>query len=324
MKKIVLSSVIVENPDIEEKIIEKYEDIDLVFIPNEEEEKFQSEIIEADGIVVADKKINGDRIEGLKNCKVIVRQGIGFDSIDIEAAKKKGIVVSNIPDYSIEEVSEFTVALLLAVMRHVVDYNNHTRAGLWDIQSVHEKSGFPPMRRSSTQTLGIVGMGRIAKLVAKKAKNFGFNMISYDPYVKQESVDDLGVKMVEFDTLIKESDFITLNLPLNKDTYHCIDRGVFEKMKPTSYLINTGRGPLVDEEALLWALENKKIAGAAIDVTETEPLEKEHPLFQCENLIVTPHAAFFTEDSFIELRERALKEAIRVINGEEPLTQVNK
>lgn len=323
MKKIVLSSVLVDKPNIEEKYIDG-EKHNFVFIDNEDNERFYLEIKDADAIVTADKPLDSQVINSLSKCQIIVRQGIGYDTIDYKRARERGIIVCNVPDYSIEEVSEYTVAMILLLARHIDTYNSHTRAGIWDIQSIHSKSKFPAMRRSSTQTLGIVGFGRIARLVAKKAKAFGFNLISYDPYVGQNVGDEYEVKMVDLDYLIENSDFITLNLPLTEETQHIINLEMFRKMKDTAYLINTGRGPLVKEDDLYRALKENIIAGAAIDVTETEPLPKDNKLFELENLIVTPHAAFFTEDSFVELRERAFKEAINVLEGKEPENQVNK
>lgn len=321
--KIVLSSVIVPVPDLEEEILSKY-DYDFVYVPNEDENKFLEEIKDADAILIADKKISKEAIDLMAKCKVIVRQGIGFDSIDINYAKEKGIIVCNVPDYSIEEVSEFTVALLLNLARHINSYDSYVRKGIWDIQSVHNLGKFPPMRRSSTQTLGIIGLGRIAKLVAKKAKPFGFNIISFDPYVSEKDAKELGVTLVSLDDLLKESDFVTINVPLNKDTYHLINSETLNKMKETAYLINTARGPHVNEDDLYDALKNKKIAGAAIDVTENEPIAMDSKLLKLDNLIVTPHAAFFTKDSFEELRRRALEEAIRGLEGKEPINRVNK
>ncbi len=321
--KIVLSSVIVPNPDLEEEILRKF-DYDFVFVPNEDDNRFLGEIEDADAIVIADKKINKDTIDRMKKCKVIVRQGIGFDSIDINYAKEKGISVCNVPDYSIEEVSEFTVALVLNLARHINSYDSYVRKGVWDIQSVYNLGKFPPMRRSSTQTLGIIGLGRIAKLVAKKAKPFGFKIISYDPFVPENIAKELGVTLVSLDNLLQESDFITINVPLNKDTYHLINSETLNKMKETAYLVNTARGPHVCEDDLYDALKNKRIAGAAIDVTENEPIDVDSKLLKLDNLIVTPHAAFFTKDSFEELRRRALEEAIRVLEGKEPINRVNK
>lgn len=321
--EILLSSVLVTDPDIEKELL-KNKEYNLKFIANEDEKSFLQEIKVADAIVTADKQITRQMIETMDKCKVIVRQGIGFDSIDIQAAKEKGICVCNVPDYSVEEVSEFTIALLLTLSRHINTYINHVKEGIWDIQSVHNINNYPPMRRSSTQTLGIIGFGRIARLVAQKAKPFGFKIVSYDPYVDKNTASQLGVELVDLDRLLEVSDFITINAPLTKETYHIINRETLKKVKKTVYIINTARGPHICEEDLYEALKDKNIAGAALDVTETEPLPKDHKLLKLDNLIITPHAAFFTKDSYEELRRRAFNEAIRVLDGENPENQVNK
>lgn len=322
-KKVVLSSVIVEDPTYEKGFIETA-GFDLVFVPNDDQERFLKEIVDADAIITADKKITKEMIDTLENCKVIVRQGIGFDTIDLERSKEKGIAVCNIPDYCVEEVSEFTVALMLNLWRHINTYDKHTREGIWDIQSVHKITGFPAMRRSSTQTLGITGFGRIARLVAKKAKPFGFRIITSDPYIDPKIPEEMGVELVDFDTLVKQSDIISVNTPLTPETKHMFNMDVFKKMKDTAYIVNTGRGPLIKEDDLYEALKNKVIAGAALDVTETEPLEKDNKLFTLDNIIITPHAAFYTEDSYLEMRRRACEEVIRVLSGQEPENRVNK
>lgn len=322
-KKIVLSSVIVEDPTYEKGFIEDA-GFDLVFVPNDDEETFLKEIVDADAIITADKKITKEMIDSLENCKVIVRQGIGFDTIDIQRASERNIPVCNVPDYCIEEVSEFTVALILNMLRHINTYDKHTREGIWDIQSVHKINGFPPMRRSSMLTLGITGFGRIARLVAKKAKPFGFRIITANPYIDPKVPEEMGVELVDFDTLVKESDIISVNTPLTPETKHMFNMAVFKEMKNTSYIVNTGRGSLIKEDDLYEALKNKIIAGAALDVTETEPLDKDNKLFALDNLIVTPHAAFYSEDSYLELRRRACEEVIRVLSGQEPENRVNK
>ena len=166
-RKVVLSSVLIDDPTYERKLIEDA-GLNLVFIPNSDQERFLKEVVDTDAVITADKPITKEIIDSMKNCKVIVRQGIGYDTIDLISSKEKGIAVCNIPDYSIEEVSDFTLALMLTILRHTNVYDQHTRKGIWDIQSVHTVSGFPAMRRFSTQTLGIFGFGRIAKLVAKK------------------------------------------------------------------------------------------------------------------------------------------------------------
>lgn len=322
-KKVVLSSVLITDPAYEKGLIEKA-GFELVFVPNDDNETFAKEIDDADAVITADKKITKELVESMEKCKVIVRQGIGFDTIDLVTSKEKGIAVCNIPDYSIEEVSDFTLALIMTIMRHTNTYNEHTRKGIWDIQSVHTVSGFPPMRRFSTQTLGIFGFGRIARLVAKKAKPFGFRIMTTDPYVDHKVAEEMGVEMADFDTVVRESDVVSINTPLTLETKHSFNIEVFKKMKPTAYVINTGRGPLIKEDDLYEALKNKIIAGAAIDVTETEPLPIGNKLFTLENLIVTPHAAFYTQDSFEELRRRACEEVIRVLSGQEPENRVNK
>lgn len=324
-KKVVLSSVLVDetNSCYERKLIEEA-GFELVFVPNEKEEEFAKEIVDCDAVITADKQITREYIESMTRCKVIARQGIGYDSIELVRSKEKGIAVCNIPDYSIQEVSDYTLALMLTLLRHTNEYNQHTRNGIWDIQSVHEVTGFPPMRRLSTQTLGIFGFGRIAKLVAQKAKPFGFRILATDPYVDEKVAEAYGVELVDFDTVVKESDIMTINTPLTEETHHQFNLDVFKKMKPTAFVVNTGRGPLIKEEDLYEALKNKIIAGAAIDVTETEPLPTNNKLFDLPNLIVTPHAAFFTADSFEEMRRRACEEVIRVLNGEEPENRVNR
>lgn len=322
-KKVVLSSVLITDPTYERELIENAE-LDLVFVSNDDQERFLKEVIDADAVITADKLITKEIIDSMNNCRVIVRQGIGYDTIDLARSKEKDIAVCNIPDYSIEEVSDFTLALMLTLLKHTNVYDQHTRKGIWDIQSIHTVNSFPSMRRLSTQTLGIFGFGRIAKLVAKKAKPFGFRIIATDPYVDPKVAEDLGVQLVDFDTVVREADIMSINTPLTPETRHQFNLEVFKKMKPTAFVVNTGRGPLIKEDDLYEALKNKIIAGAAIDVTETEPLPVNNKLFTLDNLIVTPHAAFFTSDSLEELRRRACEEVIRVLSGHEPENRVNK
>ncbi|NLX75718.1 MAG: C-terminal binding protein [Synergistaceae bacterium] len=322
MKKIVLSSVLVENPDIESALIGE-RGYELIFIPNSDDDTFLDKIKFADAVITADKQITKEMIDTMENCQIIVRQGIGFDSIDLKAARQKGIVVCNIPDYCVEEVADYTVGMILAATRHITTYNQHVHEGIWDINSVHKVSGFPPIRRLSTQTVGIVGFGRIARLIASRLRPFGANLITYDPYIDSKIAEENGAKLVGFDELVKTADIMTLNLPLTEETYHMFDKDAFEKMKETAFVINTGRGPLINEKDLDYALRNGLIAGASIDVTESEPLTLDSPLLELKNLVITPHAAFFSHDSFIELREKAAAEAMGVLDGEAPKNPVN-
>lgn len=323
-KKIVLHSLLVNEPDLERKLFNESElDADLVFVPNEEIEGFYEEIRDADGVIIADRKINPKHVETLKNCKIIARQGIGYDNIELTKTKEKGIVVTNVPDYCLPEVSDFAISLMMTLLRHIPTYDKHVREGIWDISSILTESGYPEMRRLSSQTIGIFGFGKIAQEVAKKVKAFGFEILVVDPYMKEDYVKKFGAKLVSLEELLKESDVITIHSPLTPETKYIFNKEAFEKMKNNAILINTARGPLVNESDLHYALKNKIIAGAALDVTENEPLENDSPLRELENIIITPHAAFFTKDSYYELRERAAKEVLRVLSGEKAESKVN-
>jgi len=321
--KVVIHSLLVEDPTLEMEILRNV-DAEVVFVPNEDEDRFFQEIKDADGVIIADRKIRPEHVEKLKNCKIIARQGIGFDNIDLVSTRDKGIAVTNVPDYCIDEVSDYAMSLILSMLRHIPTYNKHVREGIWDINSIMTRSGFPQMRRLSTQTLGILGFGKIAREVARKSRAFGFRMITADPYIDEKVVKEYGAELVDLDTLLRESDVITIHSPLTPETKGMFNREAFEKMKNNAIIINTSRGPLVDEKDLYEALKGKVIAGAAVDVTVAEPIEEDNPLLSLENYIVTPHAAFFTEDSYIELRERAAGEVVRVLSGQEPESRVNK
>jgi D-3-phosphoglycerate dehydrogenase len=221
------------------------------------------------------------------------------------------------------EVSDFAIALMMTLLRHIPTYDQHVREGIWDISSILTKSGYPEMRRLSSQTIGIFGFGKIAQEVAKKVKAFGFEILVVDPYMKEDYVKDFGAKLVSLEELLKKSDVITIHSPLTPETKYIFNKEAFEKMKDNAILINTARGPLVNESDLYYALKNKIIAGAALDVTENEPLESDSPLRELENIIITPHAAFFTKDSYYELRERAAKEVLRVLSGGKAKSKVN-
>lgn len=320
--KIVIHSLLVEDPTFEKKILKKI-DAEVLFIPNTDISFFYESIKDADGIIIADRKINQEHIETLTKCKIIARQGIGFDNIDLVSTKEKGIVVTNVPDYCVDEVSDFTMSLMLTMLRHINIYDKDVKENIWDINSISTKHNFPPMRRLNTQTLGILGFGKIAREVAKKSKAFGFKIITSDPYIDKSLVEEYGVELVDLDKLIIESDVISIHSPLTTETKHMFNEDTFSKMKKNAILINTSRGPLINEKDLYEALSSAVISGAAIDVTEIEPIEKENPLLKLDNCIITPHAAFFTEDSYMELRERAAKEVIRVLSGREAESRVN-
>ena len=320
---VVVHSLLVNNPDVEENILSPI-DAKITFVPDENREEFFKVLETADAAIIADRKVGPEAIEKAKNLKIIARQGIGVDNIDLVKTKERGIAITNVPDYCVDEVSDFAMSLMFSLLRHVPSYDKHVKDGVWDINSIHDIDGFPKMRRLNTQTLGIVGFGKIAREVARKAKAFGFKMLAYDPYVPKNLADQYGVELVDLDTVVRESDVITIHSPLTPETKHMFNLETFKKMKRTAVVVNTSRGPLIKEEDLCVALKEKLIAGAAIDVTEVEPPVKGSPLLSLNNLIITPHAAFFTKDSYDELRRRAAEEVRRVLLGEEPQNRVNK
>lgn len=308
-------SSIIKDIEIEKQEMAGF-DAEVEFIRDREE--FIKVAAKADAVITADSKIDRSIIENLVKCKIIVRQGIGFDNIDIKAAAEKNIIVCNVPDYCTDEVSDHTIALILSLVRKVPIYSGLVKNGIWDIKSVS------PIRRLSTLVLGLAGFGKIAREVARKAKPFGFRIMAFDPYVSPQLAEECGVDLVNFEDLIKESDIISIHVPLSKETLHLFDKTKFNLMKPTAYIVNTGRGPLINEKDLYEALKNNRLAGAALDVLEQEPPQKDNPLLALENVIVTPHAAFYSEESYIDLRRKAVQEVKRVLSNQPPLNQVNK
>jgi D-3-phosphoglycerate dehydrogenase len=272
---------------------------------------------DADAILVTYAKIDAETIRRLERCRIISRFGIGVDNVDIAAATAGGIVVTKVPDYCIDEVSEHAMALVLALVRKVAFANGRVHAGEWLMPSV------VPIHRLRGTTLGLVGFGRIPQLVAPKAQAFGMNVIAADPFVPAGVMERCGVDRVTFDDLIVRSDVISIHAPLTPETRHLFDARVLARMKRTAYLVNTARGPLVDEAALADALDAGTIAGAALDVVEQEPPAPGSRLLACRNLILTPHTAFYSEESLVDLQRKAAEEVVRVLVGRPPLNPVN-
>ena len=278
----------------------------------------EEEVIEvtkdADGIINQYAPITRKVIESLKRCKVIARYGVGVDNIDVEAATEHGIIVANVPDYCVDEVSTHAIALILACARGITLLDRKRREKKWDFTLAK------PIFRTKGKILGLFGLGRIAKIIAQKASGFGFKIIAYDPYVSKV---DSGIRLVEFSQLLSDSDFISIHSPLTEETRHLFGENELKKMKKTAYLINTARGPIVDEKALYKALENKWIAGAALDVMEKEPPDWENSLLKLDNLIITPHISFYSEESYIELKTKVAESVLSVLKEELPRAMVN-
>lgn len=284
--------------------------------------KTDEELIErasdADALIVEYKKITDKVFDNLKNLKIVVRYGVGYDCVDVESATRHGVCVCNVPDYGIEEVSTHAMALILALVRKIVLTTNNVKAGIWDA------TPSKPLYRTVGKVLGLAGFGRIPRLVAKKAKAFGFDIIAFDPYASDEVFNEYGVTKVDFDTLLKRSDIVSVHTPLTKDTFHLFSDETFSSMKKGALLVNTARGAVVDEKALVHALNEKIISGAALDVCEKEPIDKDNVLLSYDNVIITPHVAFYSEESQVSLQTKAAEEVVRVLLGEKPLNPVNK
>lgn len=272
---------------------------------------------DADAIIVCYAKITPEIINQLTKCKVIARTGLGVDNIDIPAAAAKNIVVTYVPDYCLREVSDHAMALLLALARKVTLANKLAQEGRWEMPAVQ------PISRLDGQVLGLVGFGNIPRTMVPKAKAFGLKVITSDPYVAEEHLKALDVENVSFDELLAQSDFISVHAPLLPQTRHLFNADAFAKMKKGAYIINTARGPLIDETALLAALDSGQIAGAGLDVIETEPMPKDSPLIGRDNLILTPHTGFYSAESLIELQTKAATDVGRVLQGEKPVYPAN-
>ena len=247
-------------------------------------------------------KVPESVIAAAPECKIIARLGIGLDNIDVAAATKRGIMVTNVPDYCLIEVAEHALALLLAQVRKVAFYHCETKSGRYQLQSG------PPMHRLEGQTLGIVGLGNIGRRLAAKAAAIGLKVLATGRKPRTDSDLPPGVTWCELDELLKQSDYISLHLPLTPETKHLINAQRLALMKPSAYLINTARGGLIDHAALAAALQTGKLAGAALDVQDAEPPDLSQPPYNDPRVIVTPHAAFVSVESLENLRTRTAKQ----------------
>jgi D-3-phosphoglycerate dehydrogenase len=272
----------------------------------------------ADALMVTIQKVSADLIATMACCKVISRVGTGLDAIDIAAATAHGIWVAYVPDYSIDEVSTHALALLLAQARRLPRLIESTRQGLWDYKVV------PPIERLNTQSVGVLGFGRIGRAFALKAKGVGMDVIAYDPYIASDVIEAAGVRAVDFETLLRTSDYISLHVPLMASTRHIIDATALSLMKPTAFLINAARGGLIDESALLAAVRAGQIAGAALDVLVVEPPQADNPLLHEERIWITPHVGWYSEAARRDVRIRAAEEVVRIWRGETPRCPANQ
>jgi D-3-phosphoglycerate dehydrogenase len=261
--------------------------------------------------------VSDEMMAQMPNLELVTRVGTGYDAIDYEAAEKRGIWVTNVPDYSIDEVSAHAIALTMALVRHLFEHRQTGQANTWRYM------GATPILRLSNLTYGIVGLGRIGKASARKASGLGMKVIAYDPYIPASDFEGVGATSVDFDTLMSTSDIVSLHVLLNAETRGMIDARALSLMKPTAFIVNTARGPVIDIPALVAAVQAGTIAGAGIDVLPVEPCPVDDPVLHEPRIIVTPHLAASSVEAVRDVRIRAAEEALRVLTGNPPKYPVN-
>jgi D-3-phosphoglycerate dehydrogenase len=282
------------------------------------EEALIAACADADAVLALREPFTAKVMQAMSKCKIISRFGVGLDSIDVPAATAAGIRVANVPDSNFDEVSTHALAMLLALLRRLPQYDAAVRGGRWDALG-----GGVGIRRPSHMTLGLVGFGRIGRDFARKAQAVGFQLQAFDPHMPSTVFEAAGVKQVSFQDLLVSSDALSLHVPLTASTANLIDADALGQMRAGSYLINVSRGGLIDELALAAALASGQIAGAGIDTLASEPPPADNPLLKQANLLLSPHAAHYSQQSYAEVRTKAFAGVAAVLRGEEPLYPVN-
>ena len=271
---------------------------------------------DADAVLVTYARLTGDLLRQLRKCKAIGRFGLGVDNIDVAAARELGITVTYVPDYCMHEVSDHAMALILALCRKVAQSNALVQARRW------EMGPLVPIHRLAGRVLGLVGFGNIPRTLAPKAKAFGLRVVAHDPYVSPQALVTAQVEGISLDRLLEISDIVSIHAPLTPATRGLINGEVLQKMKKSALLINTARGPLIDEAALVTALDSGHLGGAALDVVAVEPLPKDSRLVGRDNVLLTPHTAFYSVEALNELQTKCASDVARVLSGEAPVYPV--
>jgi D-3-phosphoglycerate dehydrogenase / 2-oxoglutarate reductase len=308
--------------DIERSIVEAA-GLRLVAAECKTEDDVISAARDADAIIAQYATVGARAIGALTRCRVIARYGTGVDIVDVDAATRHGILVTNVPnDWCENEVADHAMALLLGVARKICVYDRATRGGIWQWQSGQ------PIHRLRGRHLGLLSFGSIAQAIAARASGFGMQVIAHDPYLPKVDIESRGARPVSFSGLLEDSDYLVIQAPLTKETHHLIGQAELRQMKPTAILVNTARGPIIDDDALYQALTEGWIAGAGLDDIEEEPAKQRNwkpsnPLFGLANVVITPHAAYYSEESITTVRDFAAHEVVRVLTGQQPLSPVN-
>lgn len=326
--KVVITDFLSIPADIEREVFGN--DYEIVQLNKNHEDQLGVEIEDADALLVWHEiKLGEKTISRLKNCKTIVRYGVGFDNVDLKATGIKNIRVCNVPDYGTNDVADHSMALLLTIVRGISAYNH----GLIESEDNWDWNKAGTLIRLTNKTFGAIGMGRIGIATAMRAKAFGMNVIFYDPYVRDGMDKALGIESVTKEELLKRSDIISFHTPLTEETRNLADENFFSQAKNGVIIINTARGPIIDFKALYNAMKSNKVRAAGLDVLPTEPLDMNDPLVKAwknqegwinNRVLITPHAAFYSDEAFAELRRKTAMEAKRIIEGQEARNCVNR
>ena len=316
--KVLITDFVWPSIDPERKILEEG-GAEVIVAPNSKEETLIELSRDVDAIMTCFANVSENVIRSASNCKVIGRFGVGVDNIDVGVATELGIAVTYVPDYCIDEVSDHVIAMLHTWNRKIATFDKSVKDSGWEHLGLNMR-----IMRLRNKTIGIVGFGRIGQAVAEKSKVFGLNIMVSDPVVSQSFAADKGCKLVDMDELLTESDFVTLHAPLMESTINLIGKRELSLMKKDSFLINAARGQLINEKDLLEALKANTIGGAGLDVMTDNNPPIDHPFFSLENILITPHIAFFSQESTIELEERAAGEVVRAYQGVMPENLVNR
>ncbi len=298
--------------------------VDLIEKPSHTEDEVISLAHDADAAITMDEPFTKRVITNLKSCQLIFTAKAGYDNIDVAAATEAGICVANASGYSSDEVSDHVMALLLTFARRIIGLNKMVREGKWQIFHGPEmQKMWKGTSRIRWKILGLIGFGSIARVLTSKASGLGLRVLAYDPYVPPDDMKKMGVEPVGLGQLLRQSDFVSLHVPLTPQTQHMLGLEQFKLMKPTAYLINTSRGKVVDEEALYIALTRGYITGAGLDVLETEPARMDNPLLKLDSVLFTGHSAHYSDQVWTEMSRRPAEEVGRIMSGEWPIGWIN-
>jgi D-3-phosphoglycerate dehydrogenase len=306
-----------ESTDVEGTVLAEV-GAEVIRAPKGTPDEARALVADADAILCDATPITADLLDGAPKLRVVSEYGIGYDNIDVPAASARGIWVANVPGFCADEVANHTMALILAANRRLIALDRSVRDSHWDAIGV--AGG---VERLSGQVLGLVGFGQIGRRVARRAVAFGLRVLVNSPRTTPDLAREHGAERVDLDDLFTRSDYVSLHLPANPSTRGLIDATALARLKPTAWLINTARGSIVDEEALIAALRSGRISGAALDVRRVEPPPPDDPFRDLPNVILTPHAAFYSRQSLIELRRRATGNVAAVLAGGIPNEPVN-